>query len=159
MPKYNEITANYETLEKRNTELEDERPYFLAAAFGVGLFIVFAIGKGIRRAWPLGSERRRLVLMLLVASWISLAFFGAHANGDSDWSSDAFVYSLPALLFGGVLFWWFGKSLTPPKVFVASEKEYIDPDFPDPDELEARQTPESDRAPDWWGRKKDEDGK
>jgi hypothetical protein len=56
-------------------------------------------------------NRSRLFILLAVALWLSLSAWVALL---STYELDIFTmkmltYSLPALLFGGILFWWFGK--------------------------------------------------
>lgn len=76
-----------------------------------------------RQAQPEGNQeskwdkdKKRFVVLLLAAGWIMIAGFVSysdfvpyeeHATGHTVFQF--FVYSLPAILFGGVLFWWFGK--------------------------------------------------
>ena len=154
IPKCKAAMDDADRLEKRNKELEDERPYYLAAVFGAALAVVFAIGKGIKRAWPLGLEKRRLVILLLIAGWISVAYFVAFTQGGRRWDGAGFVMSLPALLFGGIMLWWFGKQSVTSNPSGVEHTGSFSEEIPDPDELEARQTVKSDHAPDWWGKQK-----
>jgi Protein of unknown function (DUF2569) len=75
-------------------------------------------------------RKKQLYVLLAVASWITLVIVWAllpihyqegesytfpaipagYVSLDVEWiKSNLPVYSLPAILFGGVLFWWFGK--------------------------------------------------
>jgi hypothetical protein len=81
------------------------------------------MGERVRR-WFAIPERKQLAVLLMAAAWISLA---ALANHDSCTASMALeppdpspcsraVWqtisdSMPAILFGTILFWWFGKRI------------------------------------------------
>jgi hypothetical protein len=66
------------------------------------------------------SKKKQLIVLLIVAAWISVAFWDAisvykpweQELGPSmpDLLMTGFVHSIPAILFGGVLFWWLGKN-------------------------------------------------
>lgn len=80
----------------------------------------------LRESPRMSWRKKQLCVLLAVASWITLitawALLPIHYNpviGSSndytdlgvDWLiSYGFAYSVPALAFGAVLFWWFGKS-------------------------------------------------
>lgn len=64
-------------------------------------------------------NRKQLITLLVVAAWISAVAL----YQDNEWSNfgpdvavvwkelaSIFVYSLPAMLFGGVLWFWFRRS-------------------------------------------------
>jgi ABC-type phosphate/phosphonate transport system permease subunit len=63
------------------------------------------------------TRRKQLIVLLVVAAWVSLQFLDVEFQPSL--SSDiekmavqalyAFVRSVPVILFGGVLFWWFGR--------------------------------------------------
>lgn len=109
----------------RETQAENERlsggaaeirlRIFVAfVAVGFGAFLAFLVSRGVRRAWPLSFEHKQLAVLVMVAAWISIA--ALIAVSDSRFSyhpvNSAFrvgVWSLPALVFGAVGFWWFGK--------------------------------------------------
>ena len=65
-------------------------------------------------------RKKQLVVLLIVASWMSVAFWDAistYRPGEGqlnpsmlDLMMTGLVHSIPAILFGGILFWWFGKS-------------------------------------------------
>lgn len=92
-------------------------------AFSGFLFYVITVAvKALLQKHPLRQltrEKKQLVAVLLASGWISVAAFIA-AN-DRELShhpvnliASVFVFSLPAILFGGVSFWWFGRSSDSP---------------------------------------------
>jgi ABC-type dipeptide/oligopeptide/nickel transport system permease component len=90
------------------------RVCIIFAALGFGIFMAFLVSRGVRRAWPLSFEHKQLAVLLLVAAWITVAVVFA-VSDSRFWvhpMSSAFgvgVWSIPALVFGAVAFWWFGK--------------------------------------------------
>lgn len=83
-------------------------------AIGFGLFMAFLVARGVRRAWPPSFEHKQLAVLVMVAAWVSIAALVAVSNSRFWYHpiSSAFgvgVWSLPALVFGAVAFWWFGK--------------------------------------------------
>jgi hypothetical protein len=121
------LLADYAALNTRyrDLELENERLAGTAAeirlrisiafaSIGAGLFLAFLVSRGVRRTWPLSFEHKQLAVLLIVAAWVSVA--ALILVSDSRFSyhpvSSALrvgVWSLPALVFGSVAFWWFGK--------------------------------------------------
>ncbi|SRR5216684_1045268 len=84
------------------------------AAIGFGLFLAFLVGRGVRRVWPLSFEHKQLAVLVMVGVWVSVAALVAVSDSRFSYHpvSSAFgvgVWSLPALVFGAVAFWWFGK--------------------------------------------------
>jgi len=82
---------------------------------GFGLFFAWATVKAIRRWWPSSKQRRQLITLLLMAAWVTVV--AAVGIGDSalahhpiNLAVSVFVYSIPALAFGGVGVWWFGRT-------------------------------------------------
>jgi hypothetical protein len=97
--------------------------FFRAMGLGAGLIVALTISKVIKRAWPLiqraspsSPAKKQLFVLIVGATWISVATLVAvMLNNDlSDHPinllSTIGVYSLPAILFGGVCFWWIGKN-------------------------------------------------
>jgi hypothetical protein len=83
-------------------------------AVGFGAFMAFLVSRGVRRVWPLSFEHKQLAVLVMVAAWVSVAALVAVGNSRFWYHpvSSAFgvgVWSLPALVFGAVAFWWFGK--------------------------------------------------
>jgi hypothetical protein len=86
--------------------------------FGIGGSIVFLIGKALwalKRLWPSSASSCQLVVLLATAVWISVAaWIGVNDSMLSrhpvNMLFTVLVYSIPALAFGGIGFWWFGKS-------------------------------------------------
>ena len=68
------------------------------------------------------NNRARFVVLLVAATWVSIAVYTAYESyGGPDNANvikGLFGYvllkmlalSLPAVLFGAILFWWFGRS-------------------------------------------------
>lgn len=132
MPNYRTIKQDYDTLEARYSKLEDQNADLrssneslnhsqtaigiMAASVGIGIGIMcaFWLVRGLKRLWPVSHKAKQLVFMVCGAVWITAA--GLMAVNDSDLSRHpvnmlftVLVYSLPALAFGGIGFWWFGK--------------------------------------------------
>jgi hypothetical protein len=84
------------------------------AALGFGMFLAFLIARAVHRVWPLSFEHKQLAVLVLVAIWVSTATLFAVSNAHF-WlhpissGVGVGVWSLPALTFGAVAFWWFGK--------------------------------------------------
>jgi hypothetical protein len=121
---YKALTSRYPEMERENERLAGNavevrfRIFIAFASVGAGLFLAFLVSRGIvravRRAWPLSFEHKQLAALILVAVWVSAV--ALIAVSDSRFSyhpvSSAFrvgLWSLPALVFGAVAFWWFGK--------------------------------------------------
>ena len=64
-------------------------------------------------------NRKQLYILLATAAWVSfifLRFYSDYRPGDPAFEASvgalvfgAIAFSLPALLFAAILFWWFGK--------------------------------------------------
>jgi hypothetical protein len=89
-----------------------------SAAFcglGLGGSIVFVVLKVLKRLWPVSAASKQLVVLVAGAIWVTCAaVVGANDNALSTHPVNllftVLVYSLPAFLFGGIGFWWFGKA-------------------------------------------------
>ena len=66
------------------------------------------------------ASRKQLIVLLVVAAWVSLQLASAYSEASAKGFNLSpeelgrivlgfFAYSMPVVLFGGVLFWWFGK--------------------------------------------------
>jgi hypothetical protein len=85
------------------------------AGLGAGLFLAFMALKAIRRWWPQSKTRRQLITLLLMAAWVTVVSVVAISDvalshHPINLAVMVFVYSLPALAFGGVGVWWFGRT-------------------------------------------------
>jgi len=81
-------------------------------ALGAGIFVAFMLLKALVRAWPSSPAKKQLVVLSLGALWVSsAAVIGASDPRLSihpvNLAFTVGVYSLPAVLFAGVAFWWF----------------------------------------------------
>jgi hypothetical protein len=66
------------------------------------------------------AARKKLYVALAMAAWISIAALRAADYAGSDFGgflTQLTGYSIPALLFGGILLWWFSRKpeSQPPK--------------------------------------------
>lgn len=113
-PRHEQLIRDYEMLEQdRSNQLAAFIAGGLAIGFGGGMAVLGI--KGLRRIWPLSRERKQLAVLILGAAWITIAGF---VVANDSWLSQhpvnmlltIFVYSLPALLFGGIGAWWFGRA-------------------------------------------------
>ena len=112
--KYDGVKAENDRLNAENSQV-GFRIFVLFAGIGAGLSLAWVSGKAIRHWWPMSKQRRQLITLLLMAAWVTVA--AVLALSDSRLSShpvnlvlSVFVYSLPALTFGGVAVWWFGRT-------------------------------------------------
>jgi hypothetical protein len=63
-------------------------------------------------------RQKQLIVLLVVAAWVSYELFrvgspkyGPNGGGLGDFTfNEAVVGSIPAILFGAILFWWFRRS-------------------------------------------------
>jgi cell division protein FtsB len=124
-PKNDALLAENTKLKEGNEELEDEardNQNGRAFIFGLGVGIVIVAGfsayygtKRLRKVFPLTKTRKQLAILLLAATWITVAAVVGMADATLihhpiNLLSAVFVYSLPALAFGGVGAWWFGRT-------------------------------------------------
>jgi hypothetical protein len=58
------------------------------------------------KSWLKTSQRKQLTVLLAAAAWVSLVTL--FETSERDAMSKIMVYCTPVLLFGAVLFWWFG---------------------------------------------------
>lgn len=59
------------------------------------------------KSWLKTSQRKQLTVLLTAAAWVSLVTL--FETSEHDAMSKIMVYCMPVLLFGAVLFWWFGQ--------------------------------------------------
>jgi len=129
--KYQELSAALDSeknenddLRKQNSDLgqklslEDHKDEFLGfLGLGVGIAAVFLIGRIVRCALPLTTERKQLIVLVSCAAWISVvAVIGLFTERLSRHPVNLvltiIVYSLPAISFSGIAFWWLGRVRT-----------------------------------------------
>jgi hypothetical protein len=62
------------------------------------------------------KNKKMLATLLGMATWVTVALHAALGDGRSiesydlgKFAAEAIAYSLPGLLFGGILLWWFRK--------------------------------------------------
>jgi hypothetical protein len=108
---------NYQNSRLR-TELKRAEPIALFSGllgFGAGISIIFRFGKWIRRAprpWlALSLEKRKLLLLIGGAAWISVVVMICSQKQilylhPINLLVAVVVYSIPAVLFDGIAFWW-----------------------------------------------------
>jgi len=113
-----DLQSRIESLRSENEQLEHTEIRFelLTAAVGIGIGIAaaFYLARALRRFWHISARGKQLAFMVLGAFWVTGA--AVVAVNDSDLTKHpinllftVLVYSLPALTFGGIGFWWFGK--------------------------------------------------
>jgi hypothetical protein len=94
--------------------------------FGIGagivvLWMVIVSAKRFfqKRPWrPFTPDKKQLIAVLLASIWISTAGFIVAQDYELlrhpiNLLAATFVLSLPAILFGGVSFWWYGRKYPP----------------------------------------------
>jgi hypothetical protein len=71
----------------------------------------------VKHVRPLTREKKQLLVLTVGAGWVTVAGIGVSDSNLSNHPVNLFltvvVYSLPALTFGGIGFWWFGKTEKP----------------------------------------------
>jgi hypothetical protein len=131
MPNYRSISQDYETLNRKygESQREIERlesslsgaqdmriTVFLGTlGLGIGAVAAFYTVRFLRRVRPFTAQRKQLIVLIVAALWVSAA--GWIAINDDTLSKHpvnmlftVLVYSIPALAFGGIGFWWFGRA-------------------------------------------------
>lgn len=114
-------------LQTENTQLKERlavaeyaaRDYVqLFAAFvaiGLGIFVAFVIFRGLSQFLLSSSPaKKQLVVLVLAAMWISVAVVvGTQdrrlSNHPINLATTVVVYSLPAIMFATIAFWWFER--------------------------------------------------
>jgi hypothetical protein len=100
----------------RDSKRELRIDIFLGSlAIGSGCAFAWVIMRAFRRWWPVSKQRRQLITLLLVATWVTVTVgvttgSPALAHHPVNLAISVLIYSLPALLFGGVGVWWFGRT-------------------------------------------------
>ncbi len=129
VPKHQKLLADYDELRQKNNDLASTNfmlrnklepqssiamqwVFWISAGLGVGMLVLFTIFKAVKRAWPLTGPKRQLFVLVSVASWATIAVI---LNGDMsdhpiNMLATDIAASLPAILFGGIGFWWIGKT-------------------------------------------------
>lgn len=133
MPKYQTLSQDYDTLWRENRHLKQEngelqsKAEFMsvigtivsvavaAMGIGVGAFGAFVLGRLVKRSRPLSPTARQLIVLVVGGIWVSAAaLIGVKDDTLSTHPVNllftVLVYSIPALAFGGIGFWWFGKA-------------------------------------------------
>jgi hypothetical protein len=104
--------------------------YFsFAAGIVVSLFLIWRIGLAVRRFFqkrPFTPEKKQLVALIIASLWASGAVVFSLNEPDLtrhpvNLLATVFVLSLPAMLFGGVSFWWFEKAKESKSAAVAAK--------------------------------------
>jgi hypothetical protein len=139
VPKHEKLLADYDEMRRKNDDLAADNfvlkekmealssvpgqlIFWISAGSGLGLFAAFMLFKAVKRGWPLigraslsSPAKKQLFVLIVGATWISVSTLLA-SSLNNDLSAHPInllatvgVYSLPAILFGGVCFWWIGK--------------------------------------------------
>lgn len=122
--RYDKLMQDFSTERLRNKDLQEdlaslrEDSFFGGLGIGCGAFLVFIAlrwVKQLKRLSPISPAKRQLTVMILAATWITVAGFVAQQQPQLtmhpvNMAFTVGVYSLPALLFGGIAVWWFGKA-------------------------------------------------
>jgi hypothetical protein len=139
VPKHEKLLADYDEMRRKHDDLATDNfvlkekmealssvpgqwIFWISAGLGIGLFTAFMIFKAFKRGWALigrtfvsSPAKKQLFVLIVGATWISVATLLA-LSVNNDLSAHPInllatvgVYSLPAILFGGVCFWWIGK--------------------------------------------------
>jgi|HubBroStandDraft_3_1064219.scaffolds.fasta_scaffold83979_2 hypothetical protein len=114
MTENNHLTVVNRELQSEVTENRVELFFWLVAA-GVGLVAVSMTVRFLWRKWRLSPAGKQLAVLVLGALWMTAAVFVALDNPSLsvhpiNLAVTVVVYSLPAILFAGIAFWWFEKA-------------------------------------------------
>lgn len=127
---WNENRPNYDRVRLTNDELTTENfrlhgklesqswvvmqwLFWISAGLGSGVLAMYAVVKSVKWLWPSSAPRKQLFVLILGATWISIAVllaFLIDRGGPINLVATVSLYSLPAILFGGIGFWWIGKT-------------------------------------------------
>jgi hypothetical protein len=133
---FGDLKTNNDRLTRENNELgtEDSRlrselkiaePVGIFSGFlglGAGIGIIFLLAKWLRRApqpsTSVSAEKKKLLLLIGGAGWISVAVVICSQRQilylhPINLLVAVVVYSIPAVLFGGIAFWWLRSSRKP----------------------------------------------
>ncbi len=85
---------------------------FAGASFAAVIFLVWGIVRIWKWVWPGVLKRIQLVILLVVAAWCSICAIVQALNEQTvrhpiSAGITTLLLCTPALLFGGVAFWWF----------------------------------------------------
>lgn len=124
-PIINATISNLHTVQDDNARLRErlqsiEETWLMGGAgLGAGVFLMFIFATAAKRVWTsvpaVAPVKKQLLVLILAASWITIAAFLAEqqprlVNHPVNMAFTVAMYSLPALLFGGIAVWWFGKA-------------------------------------------------
>ena len=122
VPNYNRARQDNDELTAENSRLNRKLEpqswvvmqwiFWVSLGLGVGMLAAFAIFKAVKLGWPLSALRKQLFVLISGATWITIAALIGLLNGREgpiNLLATVVVCSLPAILFGGVCFWWIGK--------------------------------------------------
>ena len=121
---------NYERMRQDNNELTAENSrlnrklesqswivmqwlFWVSVGLAAGALAMYAIVKTVKWSWPQSAPRKQLFVLLAAATWITLVALLAILIGRSgpiNLLANVVLYSLPAILFAGIGFWWVGRS-------------------------------------------------
>ncbi len=114
---YDQLKRDYDNLQRANTFGEYGAAIVIAiGAFGIGLGI--GLVNKLAQVWwrhPPSKAKKQLTVMIAGSVWLTVAAIIGVL--DSNLSKhpinllvSVFIYSLPALLFGGIALWWFNRA-------------------------------------------------
>jgi hypothetical protein len=122
MPIHEALVRDFDALQAENRILKEELGtqgnvkfiaiLLLGTGIGFGIGLLWIAIRALRRMRPFSKERKQFLTLLVSAAWISFAAVMAMNNIGTHPLTQvvaAFLFSLPAVTFGSILFWWFGK--------------------------------------------------
>lgn len=128
-PRHDALLADYEEISKG---VVYEKAFVFGLGLAAGFALIFALYKTVRtmlraiRSGQFTADRKRLVILLLAALWISAAVI-ASFNDDDNRSGGRYgrlqfpsaaievvLLSIPIVLLGGVCLWWIGRNRQQP---------------------------------------------
>jgi hypothetical protein len=124
IPRHEALVQDYEALQREHEKLQREKilsSYTAAittAIFAVGIGVGLGLAARLVLLWrhlTPSHGKKQLGTLIICALWISgtvltLDFSGRLTDHPMNFLAATLIYSLPALLFGSIIFWWLNKT-------------------------------------------------
>jgi hypothetical protein len=113
VPAFNDMKAENQRLENL-ARIRMIAVSSLGFGIGIALFCSWLFWRWFRQVRPIPTAKKQLAILLLTATWITACVFIALSDGTLsthpiNMAVIVFMYSLPAILFGGIAVGWIGR--------------------------------------------------